>query len=315
MAICAIASLGPWLIVQHMSLSMHYCIWVIPSHWMPMGVSSGGSHVMASQRLSDLHVYNVFVPHAQRSTRLRFALLVRSAVMAAPAFKRLREVALGTSIPEEMPTCSASVPLAQRPAAEPTPEEIMAAPAVMNPCCVDCLAVFHVPNIMELVPLWHFYDDKKCIAMVEECVGSFWKVASSFNGHPVYKREVTFADDGLELGQMYIFFSVCKKVPDWVLARTLLPQVDDYVGWAPLNARQGFYPEGKVHVPWWSSKGAGQMVPHVMLLLRLLPLLLLLTLFLLRHYHCFYHLRLPLLQLLLLLYYQHYYDHFEYYYY
>ena len=218
--------------------------------------------------------------------------------MAAPSFKRLREVTPEVLGKEEgQPTVE--------PEAEMSAESIMALVprGHMLASNVDCLAVFHVPQVMALVHKWPFYNDKKCMTMLEECVGRYWKVTNSFNGHPVYKREVTFADDGLELGQMYIFFSVCKKVPDWVLARTLLPQVDDYVGWAPLNARQGFYPEGKVHVPWWSSKGASQMVPHVMLLLRLLPLLLLLTLFLLRHYHCFYHLRLPLLQLLLLRYY------------
>ena len=59
---------------------------------------------------------------------------------------------------------------------------------------------------MALVHKWPFYNDKKCMTMLDVCVGRYWKVMTSFNGHPVYKREVTFADDGLELGQMYILY-------------------------------------------------------------------------------------------------------------
>ena len=135
--------------------------------------------------------------------------------MAAPAFKRLRQ-AVNPSVDESpMATGTASSAFA-----EPTAREIMLIDSGCVPEFTDCLAVRHCDDIDERVKSWPLYGDSAAMTCLDEAIGRFWKIAESFNGHPIFKREQVIGESGLELGDMYIFVSIAKAMPGWVIARS-----------------------------------------------------------------------------------------------
>ena len=112
-------------------------------------------------------------------------------------------------------------------------------------------------DFKEVIRTWGFVDDAKAIADLIDVICRSWKVATEWDGHPVWKKETMFTAEGGLPESVYIWVRQHDGgVLGWAWTRGFMDEGDGrQMGYSKLGGPDTLFPTD-VHVPMYSSKKA-----------------------------------------------------------
>ena len=120
--------------------------------------------------------------------------------------------------------------------------------AAFDPMFADSLAITMTDDAEEAVHA-HF-EGQAALDKFSMVPGRYWRIASDFHGHPLFKKEPAPDVDDSE-----IFLAFSPSMTGWVITAAPWAVSDaNTIAWAKCSSPAEPYPQGVFHIPFWAKK-------------------------------------------------------------